>query len=84
MEYDDITADLGGFEEPRLVRREDLPVRLPSPPNEGADAVNAIRRALSEGDLERAEELTVRTHQLNTTGYTYSFEELDSLKIPSP
>ena len=25
MEDDDITADLGGFEEPRLVRREDLP-----------------------------------------------------------
>ncbi|GMK38594.1 hypothetical protein PCCS19_16480 [Paenibacillus sp. CCS19] len=32
------------------------------------------------GDLQRAEELTVRTHQLNTTGYTYSFEELDALR----
>ncbi len=30
-----------------------------------------------EDDLQRAEELTVRTHQLNTTGYTYSYEELD-------
>ncbi|MNJ37069.1 hypothetical protein D3C77_318760 [compost metagenome] len=30
-----------------------------------------------EEDLQRAEELTVRTHQLNTTGYTYSYEELD-------
>lgn len=29
-----------------------------------------------EEDLQRAEELTVRTHQLNTTGYTYSYEEL--------
>ncbi|MEO8971483.1 MAG: HAD-IIIC family phosphatase [Ktedonobacteraceae bacterium] len=29
-----------------------------------------------EEDLRRAEELTVRTHQLNTTGYTYSYEEL--------
>jgi FkbH-like protein len=29
------------------------------------------------GDLRRAEELTVRTHQLNTTGYTYSYEELN-------
>lgn len=29
------------------------------------------------GDLERAEELTLRTNQLNTTGYTYSHEELD-------
>lgn len=29
-------------------------------------------------DLQRAEELTVRTHQLNSTGYTYSYEELKS------
>ena len=29
-----------------------------------------------EADLQRAEELTVRTHQLNTTGYTYSYDEL--------
>ncbi len=29
-----------------------------------------------EKDLQRVEELTVRTHQLNTTGYTYSYEEL--------
>ena len=27
-------------------------------------------------DLMRAEELTVRTNQLNTTGYTYSYDEL--------
>lgn len=33
-----------------------------------------------EGDLQRAEELTVRTHQLNTTGYTYSYEELDNFR----
>jgi FkbH-like protein len=33
-----------------------------------------------EGDLERAEELTVRTHQLNTTGYTYSYEELNNFR----
>ncbi|MGA9773585.1 MAG: HAD-IIIC family phosphatase [Blastocatellia bacterium] len=30
-----------------------------------------------EDDLQRAEELTVRTNQLNSTGYTYSYEELD-------
>lgn len=35
---------------------------------------------VQEGDLQRAEELTVRTHQLNTTGYTYSYEELDRLR----
>jgi FkbH-like protein len=33
-----------------------------------------------EEDLRRAEELTVRTHQLNTTGYTYSYEELDRFR----
>jgi FkbH-like protein len=33
-----------------------------------------------EEDLKRAEELTERTNQLNTTGYTYSFEELDSFR----
>jgi FkbH-like protein len=33
-----------------------------------------------EEDLARAEELTVRTHQLNTTGYTYSYEELDAFR----
>lgn len=33
-----------------------------------------------EEDLKRAEELTVRTHQLNTTGYTYSYEELDEFR----
>lgn len=36
-----------------------------------------------EGDLERAEELTVRTHQLNSTGYTYSLEELRDLQESS-
>ncbi len=38
-----------------------------------------IARAQEE-DLRRAEELTVRTHQLNTTGYTYSYEELDAFR----
>lgn len=31
-------------------------------------------------DLKRAEELTERTHQLNSTGTTYSCEELDRLR----
>lgn len=35
---------------------------------------------VQEGDLQRAEELTVRTHQLNTTGYTYSYDELDHFR----
>ncbi len=31
-------------------------------------------------DLQRAEELTVRTNQLNSTGRTYSYDELDVLR----
>ncbi|MDY7095347.1 MAG: HAD-IIIC family phosphatase [Acidobacteriota bacterium] len=31
-------------------------------------------------DLQRAEELTMRTHQLNTTGYTYDYDELDAFR----
>jgi FkbH-like protein len=38
-----------------------------------------IEQAQAE-DLKRAEELTVRTHQLNSTGYTYSYEELDQFR----
>ncbi|HEX2162499.1 MAG TPA: HAD-IIIC family phosphatase [Thermoanaerobaculia bacterium] len=34
----------------------------------------------AEADLQRAEELTVRTHQLNTTGITYSYDELAELR----
>ncbi|MCB1057792.1 MAG: HAD-IIIC family phosphatase [Acidobacteria bacterium] len=34
-------------------------------------------------DLQRAEELTVRTNQLNSTGQTYSYEELDELRRSS-
>lgn len=33
-----------------------------------------------EEDLQRAEELTVRTNQLNTTGYTYSYDELNEFR----
>lgn len=34
---------------------------------------------VTEGDLRRVEELTVRTHQLNSTGYTYSYDQLLAL-----
>ncbi len=33
-----------------------------------------------ESDLRRAEELTVRTNQLNSSGQTYSYEELDAFR----
>ncbi len=38
-----------------------------------------VHRAV-EQDLRRAEELTLRTNQLNTTGYTYSYDELVRLQ----
>ncbi len=34
----------------------------------------------SEEDLKRAEELTVRTNQLNSTGLTYDYDELDRFR----
>jgi FkbH-like protein len=37
--------------------------------------------AAKQEDLQRAEELTVRTNQLNATGYTYSYEELDRFRL---
>lgn len=37
-------------------------------------------RPAGELDLRRAEELTIRTSQLNTTGRFYSYEELNALK----
>ena len=43
------------------------------------DMTFTISRARRE-DLQRAEELTVRTNQLNSTGRTYSYEELDELR----
>lgn len=34
---------------------------------------------VKEDDLKRAQELTERTNQLNTTGYTYSYDELNHI-----
>lgn len=42
------------------------------------DLVMTVRRA-NEDDLERAHELTVRSHQLNTTGRTFGIDELRRL-----
>lgn len=44
----------------------------------GLGMVFTIAPARTE-NLRRAEELTVRTHQLNSTGRTFSYEELDEL-----
>ncbi|MFD3483685.1 HAD-IIIC family phosphatase [Streptomyces sp. NPDC058665] len=46
------------------------------------EMVFTIRRAEVD-DLQRAEELTVRTNQLNSTGRTYSYEELAELATSS-
>lgn len=45
-------------------------------------ATLAMRMSIAsavDGDLMRAEELTLRTNQLNTTGLTYSYDELEHL-----
>ncbi len=41
--------------------------------------IEVTLRRVGEEDLRRVEELTIRTHQLNSTGYTYSYEELLAL-----
>ncbi|WP_432839331.1 HAD-IIIC family phosphatase [Dactylosporangium sp. CA-092794] len=57
-------ADFGGVQEAFL---------------EGLEMRFEIKEA-TEDDLQRAEELTLRTNQLNTTGYTYSYAELDEFR----
>jgi FkbH-like protein len=42
--------------------------------------MNLTITSAQEDDLQRAEELTVRTNQLNTTGYTYSYDELNQFR----
>jgi len=54
-----------------------------SGPNEEFLASLKMRFMISraqEEDLQRAEELTLRTNQLNTTGYTYSYDELNAFR----
>ncbi|HWS55371.1 MAG TPA: HAD-IIIC family phosphatase [Pyrinomonadaceae bacterium] len=53
-------------------------------PKEEFLATLGMRVEISEAreeDLRRAEELTVRTNQLNSTGRTYSYEELDAFRV---
>ncbi|GAA2649783.1 HAD-IIIC family phosphatase [Streptomyces aculeolatus] len=63
-------------------RREDDEEAFTGPRHEflaGLGTVLTVARA-GDADLARAEELTVRTHQLNTTGRTYSRAELAALR----
>ncbi|MVO86453.1 HAD-IIIC family phosphatase [Streptomyces sp. p1417] len=62
-------------------RRKEAETGHSGPPAEflaSLDLVLTVRRA-TETDLARAHELTVRTHQLNTTGRTFDLEELRRL-----
>jgi FkbH-like protein len=64
------------------IRRNREEAEFVGPTDEFLSTLNmvfTIAKAKEE-DLKRAEELTVRTHQLNTTGYTYSYEELDAFR----
>jgi len=65
------------------IKRQDVEAALPA-----TEFLASLRMVFTigeavEGDLARAEELTVRTNQLNSTGYTYSYEELDSFRRSS-
>ena len=66
----------------RELYRVDHQRRAAEQSSEGADAFNrslGMRfriAAATVADLQRIEELTVRTNQLNATGYTYSYHEL--------
>ncbi len=64
------------------IERNKLEDKFEGPKEEFLASLNMVFTIASvgEGDLQRAEELTVRTHQLNTTGYTYSYEELDGFR----
>ncbi|HEX3045085.1 MAG TPA: HAD-IIIC family phosphatase, partial [Bacillota bacterium] len=64
------------------IQRNQAEEKFEGPQEEFLASLNMILTIgpVAEGDLQRAEELTVRTHQLNTTGYTYSYEELDNFR----
>ena len=64
------------------IRRQDVESEFAGPKEDflaQLEMVFTIAPAQEE-DLRRAEELTVRTNQLNTTAYTYSYEELNQLR----
>lgn len=64
------------------IRRQEVESEFTGPKEDflaGLEMVFTIAPAQEE-DLRRAEELTLRTNQLNTTAYTYSYEELDRFR----
>ncbi len=63
------------------IKRNKIEEEFNGTPDEFLSTLNLVFTVskVQEDDLKRVEELTVRTHQLNTTGYTYSYDELDRL-----
>jgi glutaryl-CoA dehydrogenase (non-decarboxylating) len=64
------------------LQRNTVEATFSGPKNEFLATLNMVLTITParEEDLKRAEELTLRTHQLNTTGDTYSYEDLDRLR----
>jgi len=64
------------------IKRQEVEKEFVGPQEDFLESLNmvlSIAPAIEE-DLKRAEELTMRTHQLNTTGYTYSYDELNAIR----
>jgi FkbH-like protein len=64
------------------IKRQEVESEFKGPPEEFLAQLGMVFTIApaQEEDLRRAEELTARTNQLNTTAYTYSYEELDSFR----
>lgn len=65
------------------IERNKIEQEFEGPAEEFLDSLGMVLdlSMIKEDDLQRAEELTIRTNQLNTTGYTYSYDELDQLRF---
>jgi FkbH-like protein len=66
----------------RDIKRNREEETFAGPPDAFLDTLGMVMMISPAGeeDLMRAEELTLRTNQLNTTGYTYSYEELNHFR----
>ena len=65
------------------IQRKEVEEEFVGPNEEFLASLNMVLTIshAKENDLQRAEELTVRTNQLNTTGYTYSYDELNYFRL---
>jgi FkbH-like protein len=64
------------------IERKQLEEDFSGPQEEFLESLSMVFSifAAKEDDLKRVEELTIRTNQLNTTGYAYSYEQLDGFR----